>query len=397
MKILVLSHALIQKAARARWEKLAADYPEHTIRVVVPKYWETFSFDAKVTNEAEDENKGNYQLRAIATSNSYNSSYYLYLKLSHQLKEFKPDIIFPTHESFQTLQTIWCQKLFSPASRLIFFTMDVHPRKVFPHPFTYLGFKNSLVRWIIWLLISSNSDGAMCHYPDIERELRYAGFTKPILIQTQIGVDNDVFKPDIEQREKTRKHLAFENKFVIGYAGRLTSEKGVLDIVDIFHRLPGNVFLLLIGDGVLNQEVKKKAILEGWSDRLYITGHVSLYEVAKYMQAVDCFFIGSHTTETWTDTFPLAVAQAMATALPVIGSSSGAIPYQLNGKGLLFPEGDTSALYDSILSLLTNLSDCNKIGNNLYERAIDNFCVSNMNRKLLDFLKKQILKWENHE
>jgi glycosyltransferase involved in cell wall biosynthesis len=52
----------------------------------------------------------------------------------------------------------------------------------------------------------------------------------------------------------------------------------------------------------------------------------------------------SRTTAGWAEQFGHVLVEAMAVGIPVVGSSSGAIPEVLGDAGLVFAEGDARAL-----------------------------------------------------
>jgi len=73
--------------------------------------------------------------------------------------------------------------------------------------------------------------------------------------------------------------------------------------------------------------------------------------VAKYYQAADVYV---HTARA--DTFPLAVLEALASGTPVVASSVGGIPEQIEDgrSGFLVPPGDARALAKRLDSLLSD-------------------------------------------
>jgi glycosyltransferase involved in cell wall biosynthesis len=213
------------------------------------------------------------------------------------------------------------------------------------------------------------------------------------LIQTQIGVDEDYFHPDTRERERIRSKLEL-NGFVVGFVGRIIWEKGVLDIANAIGRLPEDVHFLVVGRGNDMNRLMDIASKSGWEKRLRLIGQVSHADVPSYMRAMDCLVLGSRTTEGWVDTFPNVVAQAMATGLPVIGSNSGAIPFMLGDRGLLFQEGSVDEIVEHVMSLRSDEILRLRMGESLRERALSEFCVGGINGRLMEFLQSVVRKKE---
>ena len=390
MKLMVLSHALIQREAQARWRKLVKS-GTHQVRLVVPKRWVVNWFGVEQILEGCDEEIDGLAVKTLSTTSESNLSYYFFRRLGRELREFDADVIFPTHESNQTIQMVLWRWFFSRRSRLVFFTMSEHKRLAPPvslHPRHLLGY---CWRKIAWGLLCHGSDAAVCHYPRIKEQMRREGYNRPILIQTQIGVDEDLFRPDIRDREGMRTKLGL-NGFVVGFVGRITLEKGILDIAEAIGHLPTDTVLFVVGDGPDRDRLKNMALKSGWEKRLHLTGVVSPSEVAAYMRAMDCFVLGSRTTEGWVDTFPNVVAQAMATGLPVVGSNSGAIPFMLGDRGLLFQEGSVDEIVDHLTNLRIDGTLRLRMGESLRERALSEFCVGGINGSLIEFFQSVVRK-----
>jgi glycosyltransferase involved in cell wall biosynthesis len=62
--------------------------------------------------------------------------------------------------------------------------------------------------------------------------------------------------------------------------------------------------------------------------------------------------VPSLTRGNWKEQFGRVIVEAMACGVPVIGSSSGAIPDVIGDAGLIVPEGDVRALADGLRRLM---------------------------------------------
>ncbi len=382
-KLMVISHALVQEESQARWRKIA---DKISVCLVVPQRVVSKWFSVEKVFTGQSVKLDNFEVKAVKTSNETNFYLYFICKFSLLLKTLKPDIIYSVSENIQLLQTVVWRRLFLPKAKLVFFTMDLRARTSGSRNVSLRYLHSYIIERFVWCLVRGGTDAAVCHYPAIADRLRHDGYNKPILVQTQIGVDESAFYPDDSDGKSRRFTLGLAG-FVVGFAGRITAEKGIFEIASAMLALPKDVHLLVVGDGPEKSELEARAKREGWGDRLTITGYVPIAEVPSLMRAMDCFVLGSRTTSTWTDTFPLVVAQAMATGIPVIGSSSGAIPYQLGQEGLVFDEGDSISLSKHIVTLYNNQELRNHIGKKLRERALQKFCVEGINHSFLKFLE----------
>jgi glycosyltransferase involved in cell wall biosynthesis len=135
-----------------------------------------------------------------------------------------------------------------------------------------------------------------------------------------------------------------EGDFVVGFAGRIVPQKGWLDLVQAIAELPTSFKLVLAGsnedtetlNGILNEP--------GLRDRAAYVGLLRRDELWRFYAALDCLVLPSRTTLVWKEQFGGVLADAMALGLPVVGSSSGAIPEVIGSAGLVFPEGDIESL-----------------------------------------------------
>jgi glycosyltransferase involved in cell wall biosynthesis len=74
--------------------------------------------------------------------------------------------------------------------------------------------------------------------------------------------------------------------------------------------------------------------------------------VPDYIACMDALVLPSRTTTSWAEQFGHVLIEAMAAGVPVIGSSSGAIPEVIGEAGLVFPEDDAAGLRTQIAALL---------------------------------------------
>lgn len=138
--------------------------------------------------------------------------------------------------------------------------------------------------------------------------------------------------------------------FTIGYAGRLVESKGPMDLLAAVRRLRAPVELLLLGDGELRAQLEHQPIPGSHVKVLDGLGHERM---ASGYARLDVLVLPSRTTPTWKEQFGRVIVEALWCGVPVVGSDSGEIPWLigLTGGGLVFPEGDPTALAAALARL----------------------------------------------
>lgn len=175
-----------------------------------------------------------------------------------------------------------------------------------------------------------------------------------VIVCPQLGVDTQAFHPlEPSARERQRESLGLPSRsFIIGFAGRLVREKGVMDLITAADDLqrsastadPG-FCVALMGQGPLTAEVRDAASTRPWLRLLPPVPHA---EVRTFLQCLDVLVLGSHPVHTgphvWEEQFGHILIEAQACGALAIGSTSGAIPEVLADADLLFPPGDIGRL-----------------------------------------------------
>jgi glycosyltransferase involved in cell wall biosynthesis len=134
----------------------------------------------------------------------------------------------------------------------------------------------------------------------------------------------------------------------VGFIGRIVPEKGVDVLVDALADFDAR--LLVVGEGIARAGLEAQTA--GWpSGKAVFTGGVADSAVPDYLACMDALVLPSRTTASWAEQFGHVLVEAMAAGVPVIGSSSGAIPEVIGEAGLVFPEGDAGALRVQLATL----------------------------------------------
>ncbi len=175
-----------------------------------------------------------------------------------------------------------------------------------------------------------------------------------------------------------REELGLGNEKIILFVGRISAEKGVHVLIEAMRQVldsePDCVLLILGGfyphppsplwlkehnSQLNNFEVLKdgyeqylKTLVNGMEDKVKFLGPQAHYKLPIYYATGDIFV---HPA-VWDEPFGMVLTEAMASGCPVISTAAGAMPeIVVDGEtGLLVNPGDSEALADAILHLLTN-------------------------------------------
>jgi glycosyltransferase involved in cell wall biosynthesis len=143
---------------------------------------------------------------------------------------------------------------------------------------------------------------------------------------------------------KTRP-LSSPKQTTIGIIGRLSPEKGhrylIAAMPEILTYAP-NTHLKIVGAGPLESQLKRLAVSLHVSERVTFRGYRT--DIFVEMAEMDILFVPS-----LSDAFPIVILEAMAMALPVVGTRVGGIPEIIQDRetGLLVAPGDSPALAEA--------------------------------------------------
>ena len=177
------------------------------------------------------------------------------------------------------------------------------------------------------------------------------------------------------------KYQLPKDSVLIGSTGQLNPLKGhdvFLKAASIVSKwIPNTRFLITGEDPSSKGNVRME--LERLKSELKLEEHVRLLgridQIESFLSALDVFVSASHT-----ESFGLAIAEAMATGLPVVATSTeGALELLVPGKtGLLVPLGDAEAIAESILNLARDSTLREEMGQRAYQEANARFRLDKM-------------------
>ncbi len=337
MKVLLTFHSMVTRSNHMLAEELAA-HPDVDLTVVAPTWWYEESRDVR-----QEVTRGNgYRLVVLPITHGrkLNPNLFVYRRgLARVLYQTKPDIIDLYEEPYSLIaaQILSLRAALTPRSQFVFYSaQNIYKR--YPPPF------QQVEQW-------SYRTAHYAHSPsraaiEVLRRKGYEGNTRVI----PLGANPDRFAPtrDPAATLAAKESLGLHGT-VIGYIGRLSPEKGVQDLLDAYALLrPTDTTLLLVGDGPQRAFLEARAKEAGLADDVVFIGAINRLRLPSVLQAMNLLVVPSRTTPTIREQFGRVIVEAFLTGVPVIGSSCGGVPEVIGDDGLVYPEGDISALATTI-------------------------------------------------
>jgi glycosyltransferase involved in cell wall biosynthesis len=109
--------------------------------------------------------------------------------------------------------------------------------------------------------------------------------------------------------------------------------------------------LLLLGSGEYESKVRRWAEQHQWQNRVTVR-LVKHEDAPRYIGAMDILLAPSQTKPNWREQFGRMLVEAFACGVPVVGSSSGEIPFVIGDAGRVVDESDVDAWAATIAELL---------------------------------------------
>ena len=150
--------------------------------------------------------------------------------------------------------------------------------------------------------------------------------------------------------------------------GRLVAFKGFDILIDACAELHnrGTEFACeIIGEGDLRAELEARVAHHRLGEHVRFSGAQSQDHVTAALRECDVFVLASLTDERGaSDVFPTVIAEAMASARPVVSTTTAGIPELVADRatGLLAAPKDTRALADAINTLIGNAELRERLG-----------------------------------
>ncbi len=182
------------------------------------------------------------------------------------------------------------------------------------------------------------------------------------------GVDVDHFS--VAEAEGSRPLRKAEDRFLVGFIGRFSEEKGpdvFVDIAAAVARRSPEVTFLMAGDGPMGELVRGKVAEHKLGERLRLPGFV---DARDFYRSCDLVILSSRL-----DGRPNSIMESMACGVPVIAAQVGGVPEIIEDglSGLLCPAGDVEAFASAVCDLVAKPTRLRELSLAARRRAVEQF------------------------
>lgn len=233
-----------------------------------------------------------------------------------------------------------------------------------------------------WIEPDSRGNLDFCHeqkiYPQKKGSVVHKGSACGVSLEKF-----DISKRNLFSSEIRSKFNIPEDAFVYGFAGRVTRDKGINELLSATKNileLHNDMYVLIIGRMDKEESINKE--LFEWSKkekRIIYCGLTN--EVQKYMAAMDCYVMPSYR-----EGFGLTVLEAGAMGLPVICTNipgpTDAIHHEVNG--LIVEKKDSKAIEDAVLRIYSDRELAKRLGAAGYENVKENYEQKSLFKYILE-------------
>jgi teichuronic acid biosynthesis glycosyltransferase TuaC len=166
------------------------------------------------------------------------------------------------------------------------------------------------------------------------------------------GVNAHVFHPRPRAAARANLDLPATARIIV-YVGRFVATKGLRELLEAFASMAvddEHLTLVLIGDGVMREELRSRLSVPGWTDRVKLAGALAPEQVAEWIGAANVLCLPSYS-----EGYPNVVVEALACGRPVVATNVGGILELVNSSnGRLVPPRDAAALQAALSEVLAS-------------------------------------------
>lgn len=250
------------------------------------------------------------------------------------------------------------------------------------HGWTHQDWKVKFYEWLDGRCLRK-FDRIIAVSADVARQLTAAKIPIPLIQVIPNAIDTRAYANRPFDKQLARKLGVKENQLVLGTIGRLSPEKGMLDLIKalpVVKRHFPNFQLLIVGDGPERRLLERVAGELGVVRNLKFLGIRS--DIPQLLTLFTIFILPSHREGT-----PMALLEAMASSRPIIATNVGGIPklIQSGHSGILVPVKAPETLAKNIIELGQQVERQKMFGGYAHETVQEHYSLARLGRQMTEF------------
>ncbi|APF25667.1 glycosyl transferases group 1 family protein [Clostridium sporogenes] len=203
------------------------------------------------------------------------------------------------------------------------------------------------------------------------------------------GIDLNYYKGK-KANNNLREELNIEEKDVVYIMiARMHPIKNHNLLIQAFYKLEQeykNVKLLLLGDGVEEENLKEKVDKLNLNSNIIFLGFKE--NIEDYIEIADISIL---TSLNEGGAPPLVILESGIKKVPVIASDVGDIPYTINkDNGFLIDPTSAHDIYDKMKEAYNNKNQLHILGENLYDTVINKYSIESFSQSYYECYKNLI-------
>lgn len=184
-----------------------------------------------------------------------------------------------------------------------------------------------------------------------------------------------------------------EDKGYALYFGRLSKEKGILNLIKAFSKINGGE-LYIAGEGEEKENIEKLINENRLNDRVKLLGFLNSEQMKEYIRKCKFIIVPS----IWYENCPYSILETLAIGKPVIGANIAGIPELVkdNVNGFTYEYHNVEQLTKKIKDLFDNKSLTKKFSENSKKLCKDLYSKENYYNEIMNIynsLLKEKNKW----
>ncbi len=198
--------------------------------------------------------------------------------------------------------------------------------------------------------------------------------------------------PAVKRYENLEHMIEGKQPSTLLWTARFIDCKHPEHAVEVAKRLKAHGFnftLRMIGNGVLEDEIRRLIERENLTDCVELLGSMKPEQVREYMEKSEIFLFTSDRNEGWG----AVLNESMNSACAVVANSAiGSVPFLLEHgeNGYLYEAGNVDDLYRKTKRLLEDANERKRLGTAAYHTMAEEWNAENAANRFLE-LSKQLL------